>query len=65
MGEPCKIIPLYPAKEQDHDSRLYFERDVKKIIFRFARDYERRREITPPMRADTLKKFIATAFDFD
>ena len=64
MGEPCKIIPFRPAHVQERDSRVYQERDVKTILYAFARDYEHRRKIEPPMRADALKKFIASAFDF-
>ena len=60
----CKIIPFPPAQVQARDSRVYEERDVKQILYAFARDYEHRRKIEPPMRADTLKKFIASAFDF-
>lgn len=64
MGEPCKIISFRPAQVQSRDSRTYQESDVKNILYAFARDYEHRRKIEPPMRADALKKFIASAFDF-
>lgn len=64
MGEPCKVIPFRPAHVQERDERTYRERDVKQIIYAFARDYEHRRNVQPPMRADALKKFIASAFDF-
>lgn len=64
MGEPCRIIPFRPAHVQERDSRTYQERDVKNILYAFARDYERRRNVNP-MRADALRKFIASAFDFD
>lgn len=64
MSEPCRIIPFRPAQVQERDSRTYQERDVKQILYAFARDYEHRRKIEPPMRADALKKFIASAFDF-
>lgn len=64
MSEPCKIIEFRPAHVQERDSRVYQERDVKNILYAFARDYEHRRNVQPPMRADALKKFIASAFDF-
>ena len=64
MSEPCRIIPFRPAQVQERDSRVYQERDVKNIIYGFARDYERRRKIEPPMRADALRKFINTVFNF-
>ena len=64
MGEPCKIITFRPAQVQARDERTYQECDVKTILYAFARDYEHRRMIEPPMRADALKKFIASAFDF-
>ena len=60
----CKIIPFRPAQAQARDSRTYQESDVKQILYAFARDYEHRRSVKPPMRADALKKFIASAFDF-
>ena len=64
MSEPCRIIPFRPAQVQARDSRVYQESDVKQILYAFARDYEHRRSVKPPMRADALKKFIASAFDF-
>ena len=64
MGEPCKIIPLCPAHVQERESRVYEERDMKAFLYTFARDYEHRRKIKPPMRADALRKFINTAFNF-
>ena len=64
MSEPCRIIPFRPAQVQARDERTYQERDVKNILYAFARDYEHRRKIEPPMRADALKKFIASAFEF-
>jgi len=64
MGEPCQIIEFSPAQVQARDSRTYEERDVKTILYAFARDYEHRRKIEPPMRADALKKFIASVFEF-
>lgn len=64
MGEPCKIIEFRPAQVQARDERTYTESDVKTILYAFARDYEHRRSVKPPMKADALKKFIASAFDF-
>lgn len=65
MGEPCKIIEFRPAHVQERDERTYEERDVKQILYAFARDYEHRRNVKPPMRADALRKFINSAFNFD
>ena len=64
MGEPCKIIPFRPAQVQERSERTYTECDVKNIMYAFARDYEHRRKIKPPMRADALRKFINTEFNF-
>ena len=61
----CKIIPFRPAQVQARDSRVYEERDVKQILYAFVRDYEHRRNVHPPMRADALRKFINSAFNFD
>lgn len=70
MSEPCRIIPFRPAQVQERDNRVYQERDsrvyqdgdLKQILYAFARDYERRRKIDHPMRADALRKFINLAF---
>ena len=64
MSEPCKIIEFRPAQVQERDSRVYQDGDLKQILYAFARDYERRRKIDHPMRADALKKFINLAFNF-
>ena len=64
MSEPCRIIPFRPAHVQERDSRTYQESDVKKILYAFARDYEHRRKIEP-LRADALRKFINSAFNFE
>lgn len=59
------IIPLYPPAQQRQEPEYTLTaEDVKNILYAFARDYEHRRKIEPPMRADALKKFIASAFDF-
>ena len=64
MSEPCCIIPFRPAHVQERDSRVYEESYLKAFLYTVARDYERRRKIKPPMRADALKKFINSAFNF-
>jgi len=64
MGEPCKIIEFRPAQVQERDSRTYQESDVKQILYAFVRDYEHRRNVQPPMRADALRKFINSIFNF-
>lgn len=64
MGEPCKVIQLRPAKVQEPDERTYTEAHVKQILYGFARDLERKRDLSA-WRADKLKKFIETIFNFD
>lgn len=64
MGEPCKVIPFRPAKVQEREERTYTEAHVKKILYAFARDIEQKRDLKP-WRADKLRRFIETAFDFD
>lgn len=63
MGEPCKIIPFRPILMQDRDERTYTEEGVKRVLYGFARDLERVRDIKP-WRSDKLRKFIESAFDF-
>ena len=58
------MIQLRPRLQELRDSRVYEVRDVKNILYAFARDYEHRRKIEPPMRADALRKFIDTAFNY-
>ena len=64
MSENCIVMKLRPKFKELRDDRTYTESDVKTILYAFARDYEHRRSVKPPMRADALKKFIASAFDF-
>lgn len=61
MAEKLKalILELRPAKVSERDKRLYREPDVKRIMYKFARD------LGVKWRADKLRKFIDTAFDFD
>ena len=53
------ILDLYPDKQKLRDTRTYTEPQVKKILFSFARDLDCK------WRADKLRRFIDTAFDFD
>ena len=61
MAEKLKamILELRPPKVAERDERIYKERNVKKILFSFARD------LGCQWRADRLRRFIDTAFDFD
>ena len=53
------ILQLRPTFKELRDERVYEERDVKKILFGFARD------LGCKWPDDELKAFIETAFDFD
>lgn len=53
------ILELRPPKMAERDSRVYREPAVKKILYGFARD------LGCKWRADKLRRFIDTAFDFD
>lgn len=55
----AKIIKLRPRFQELRDARIYNEAQVKELMFRFARD------LGIKWRADKLRKFIETAFDFD
>ena len=55
----CIIMELRPSKQSERDQRVYQEASVKKILFSFARD------LGCKWRADKLRKFIETAFDYD
>ncbi len=61
MAEKLKalILELRPPKVSERDKRVYREPQVKQIMFAFARD------LGCKWRADKLRKFIETAFDFD
>lgn len=64
MAEPCKVISLRPARVQEREERTYKEAHVKRILYAFGRDIEKQRDLKP-WRADRLRRFIETAFDFD
>ncbi len=55
----CIIMELRPTKVSERDKRVYLEPQVKQIMYAFARD------LGCKWRADKLRKFIETAFDFD
>lgn len=55
----CIIMELRPPKVSERDKRVYREPQVKQIMYAFARD------LGINWRADKLRKFIETAFDFD
>lgn len=61
MAEKLKalILELRPPKVAERDKRVYREPQVKQIMYAFARD------LGIKWRADKLRKFIETAFDFD
>lgn len=60
MAEETKAIMLQlrPKFEELRGERSYKEHQVKNILFAFARD------LGCTWRADRLRKFIDTAFDF-
>lgn len=53
------MLQLRPKFQQLRDERTYTERDVKNILYAFARD------LGCKWRADKLRRFIETAFNFD
>ena len=55
----CIIMGLRPQKQAERESRMYREPAVKKILYGFARD------IGCKWRADKLRRYIDTVFDFD
>ena len=61
MAEKLKalILELRPSKQSERDKRVYQEASVKKILFSFARD------LGCKWRADKLRRFIETVFEFD
>ena len=61
MAEKLKalILELRPPKVSERDKRVYREPQVKQIMYAFARD------LGIKWRADKLRNFIETAFDFD
>lgn len=54
-----EIIKLRPRFQELRDARIYNEAQVKELLFHFARD------LGIKWRADRLRKFIETVFDFD
>lgn len=50
---------MRPEFQELRDKRTYTEEQVKTIMFHFARD------LGCTWRADKLRRFIDTAFDFD
>jgi hypothetical protein len=61
MAEETKamIVQLRPKFQELRDARMYSEESVKQILYSFARD------LGCKWRADRLRKFIESAFDFD
>lgn len=59
MGKECKIIQLRPQKQVEREKRMYQEPAVKNILYKFARD------LGCKWRAERLRTYIETVFDFD
>ncbi len=55
----AEIIKLRPKFQELRDARTYTAAQVKELMFHFARD------LGIKWRADKLRRFIETAFDFD
>lgn len=59
MAETALLIEMRPRFQELRDGRTYGEREVKNILYAFARDlgckWDEKR----------LRRFIETAFDFD
>lgn len=53
------VIKMLPRQTEQREARIYAESDVKKLLFAFARD------IGCNWRADKLRNFIETAFNYD
>ena len=53
------LVKMRPEFQELRDKRTYTEEQVKTIMFHFARD------LGCTWRADKLRRFIDTAFDFD
>ena len=53
------MIEMRPRFQELRDRRTYSEVQVKRIMYHFARD------LGCEWRADKLRRFIDTAFDFD
>ena len=61
MAEEVKaiILQMRPKFQELRDARTYTEPQVKQILYSFARD------LGCKWRADRLRNFIESAFDFD
>lgn len=60
----AKILQLHPELKERRDEPKYTKADLKKVLFCFARDYERARDLTA-WSSDKLHRFINKAFDSD
>ena len=60
----AKTLALFPKVPELSENRHYSESDVKKILYGFARDIEKRRGLKP-WRSKKLRDFIETVFNFD
>lgn len=64
MTGTSKVIAMFPEVEKLKEHRKYSEENVKSILYSFGRDLEKHRGLKP-WRADRLRKFINSAFNFD
>jgi hypothetical protein len=60
MSTKTLNVKLRPKFQKLRDERTYMERDVKKILFNFARG-----DLGCEWPAKRLREFIDTVFDFD
>lgn len=61
-GTTAKTISLFPEVQEISENRNYSEADVKAILYGFARDIEKKRDLKP-WRAKKLREFIDTVFE--
>lgn len=59
MAQKTLVVNLRPKFKELRDQRTYDEVQVKQILYSFARD------LGCKWRANRLRRFIDTAFDFD
>lgn len=59
MSKKSLIVQLRPRFQELRDDRVYKERDVKNILFKFAR------YLGCEWPDEELRKFIETQFDYD